>query len=601
MDKTKKIGKNAGSYTVCYLQMPSNEIELAREETRVVAWGFKSYGSAQRYKDFYSGVDGAYGMINLMASKRLGTIYIHNLSFYAKTIMEELLGYGYNNVLTKEELKEPNTFYAERNTVNTLVGVMPGSTYYKLSVNTGKKVISFFCAKHILSNLSHDKLAQDFGITFPNFESNYWAVPEIPTQMLDNISTHIDVIGNALSMIVKHYDLKRTISAMAMNDFRKYINNLAPTTFRPRVEVQGQLVKADYFTYLFGGKCDGWRGQYDVMSQRHRMVVENSYRGGYTAGKQELMGVHIKTPNGVAYDANSMYPSIAIDNYFPIGKGYDQPKKEWKHICTFYELSISYAAPKKQYKGKVCPMFRRKNGDRAWKDMVWDEVHYMTQEELHFIQKYYDIDFYITRRVYFEGVKVFNKWLTERKNRKENATHPFEIQAHKNIYNNLFGKFAQRYYGPELELDENGDEQEKGEFHIGVASYITTYARLHLWSVIMANYDRWVYSDTDSIWLTDGPLNGAKLDNTAFGCWKIEKQFTEMKILKRKTYQYTDKATQTTILIASGNTNSKQASDYSYEEFKLGLTMKAASRQPINIKGGRTYIYKDYTLSIEEN
>ena len=69
-----------------------------------------------------------------------------------------------------------------------------------------------------------------------------------------------------------------------------------------------------------------------------------------------------------------------------------------------------------------------------------------------------------------------------------------------------------------------------------ISSYVTAYARIELHKAMLANKDRLLYVDTDSIWITGeskGIINGNQL-----GEWKLEYEFSEAFFIGLKFYAY---------------------------------------------------------------
>ena len=113
------------------------------------------------------------------------------------------------------------------------------------------------------------------------------------------------------------------------------------------------------------------------------------------------------------------------------------------------------------------------------------------------------------------------------------------------MLNNLYGKFASRPTGfskiPYFENDEVkyrlSEEEERTMMYVPIGAAITAYARAKTIRSAQANYDRFIYADTDSLHLkgTEMPDN-IEIDNVKLGAWKHESTFTRAKFIRAKSY-----------------------------------------------------------------
>ena len=84
-------------------------------------------------------------------------------------------------------------------------------------------------------------------------------------------------------------------------------------------------------------------------------------------------------------------------------------------------------------------------------------------------------------------------------------------------------------------------EEEREPVYVPVAAFITAYARSYTIRAAQANYSRFMYADTDSIYLqgTEPPV-GIEVDDVKLGAWKKEHEFQHFKALRAKTYVFVE-------------------------------------------------------------
>ena len=100
--------------------------------------------------------------------------------------------------------------------------------------------------------------------------------------------------------------------------------------------------------------------------------------------------------------------------------------------------------------------------------------------------------------------------------------------------------------------------------------FITAYAREKTIRSAQANYDRFIYADTDSLKLVgyEAPV-GLDIHDTHLGFWKDEGDFTNSKWIRAKTYLVTV-ADKTKVTCAGMPDNVKE--QVTYDNFCSGST-----------------------------
>lgn len=152
------------------------------------------------------------------------------------------------------------------------------------------------------------------------------------------------------------------------------------------------------------------------------------------------------------------------------------------------------------------------------------------------------------------------------------------------------------------------DSEDGTARYIPVASAITAGARAITIHAIDQNYDNWIYSDTDSMYLTKR-ARGLHVDDTESGAWKMEgpepdQSFYYGKFLRqkcyvladrdRRIYQHTDKYGNWSSKCVCAGMPDAVKQTVSYEDFKLGTEFHKL--QHTLVKGGVCLMEHPYKL-----
>ena len=142
---------------------------------------------------------------------------------------------------------------------------------------------------------------------------------------------------------------------------------------------------------------------------------------------------------------------------------------------------------------------------------------------------------------------LFGQYINKYMKIKESSDGVDRVEA-KLFANNLYGKLGTKTetYIRIPYLDEDGNIMYKElikdypnkAWYIPAACYIAALARKTTIDAAQANYDCFVYSDTDSLHLECDPFDakGVELHPTKIGAWAIESEWSEAIFAKTKTY-----------------------------------------------------------------
>ena len=138
------------------------------------------------------------------------------------------------------------------------------------------------------------------------------------------------------------------------------------------------------------------------------------------------------------------------------------------------------------------------------------------------------------------------------------------------------------------------DPEERDPVYTAMGCFITAYAREKTIRSAQANYDRFIYADTDSLKLVgyDVP-DGLEIHDTRLGAWKDEGDFTQSKWIRAKTYMVTVKGKTKVTCAGMPDDVKKQVT---YENFEPGSTF-TGKLVPRRYPGG--VILEDTTFTIK--
>lgn len=262
--------------------------------------------------------------------------------------------------------------------------------------------------------------------------------------------------------------------------------------------------------------------------------ISKAYAGGrvevFRAGKHENIGL---------YDVNSLYPAVMRDALFPVGTPVGTG---WYHP----ELIGVYHVRFRQADRTIPPILWMKDETYGLEFVYEGEGHFFSME----------LDQALKHGVEFEVVSGY-VWLHAELLFRDFVDHYYNLRMQnkgnaldyicKILLNSLYGKFGQkekkfiltrlnwdevrdrlledgaevRDYDPERGLYEVSRPRRVSHRVVNIAAQVTAMGRVRLNEEIIANADRIVYCDTDSIHIA-GELEPEKV-SSALGAWKLEK------------------------------------------------------------------------------
>ncbi len=288
------------------------------------------------------------------------------------------------------------------------------------------------------------------------------------------------------------------------------------------------------------------------MNDRSDRYISNAYAGGRVECIRS--GIYDKV---FSYDINSLYPSVMINNPFPVGKPKGTLKWNPKYI-GFYEVTW------KQPNQKIPPILWKKGSNGL--EYVYEGSGTIPSPEIHLAIKY-GVELKFKSGLYFpKSEKLFSAWvkhwykerLTARKKGNNGLAGCCKL-----MLNSLYGKFAQKEecekicritnketkikllkkhqlapYQAENSLYLVSQKRIIAHRAVHIAAIVTSYARVVLTQSLIDNIDSVVYCDTDSVHLTK-KMNKKSISDK-LGAWKPE-DWGRGVYLGRKSYMIGDK------------------------------------------------------------
>lgn len=446
-------------------------------------------------------------MAYLMKGNNNKEIYIHDLSFNGAFITYYLNDIGYSSLPLDSNKKKmlPKTF-------QKLVSEK-GLTYmYKIKKNTKYGIKIYDSSKLFVQDIDtiNDKV-------FNN---------ELPTHL---------VIPTLLNKLHKEGHNKMTIGANAFKEFIK-------------MKFKDNWLK--------------FKDMFPNVSQDIEDYIRNAYRGGWVYANEDYVGDFVSEVEGITLDVNSLFPYVMKTCWLPYGEPkYFEGKYEYNRSFPLYLQKIKIKGFRiKDNKVPMIPngeMNREETGYISYSGEILGapKILTLTNVELELLLDSYEIDDieYIDGYMFRPCVGTFDQYINKYFDMKKNATNEVDRLLAKLFLNNLYGKFGTQFIrqGTDISFNEKTGLEERitlpktyksRQYYTAMSVFITSYARCITIKGANANYDNFLYADTDSLHLKCG-INEVKdlfIDDKELGAWKIERYFNQIKILGLKKYMEFD-------------------------------------------------------------
>lgn len=343
--------------------------------------------------------------------------------------------------------------------------------------------------------------------------------------------------------------------------------------------------------------------------------IRRAYKGGFVY----LNPIHrnARGLQGKQYDINSLYPWAMYTCLLPYGypvyfEGY--PAKDERYPLFIIHMKCTF-----ELKPGHLPTLQLKNNRRfveteyltTSRVMVGKHEEnepiemWLTNVDYQLLVDHYELDEveYVNGFKFRGAVGMFKEYIDYWMHIKETTTGALR-QLAKLMLNSLYGKFATnpkaRKKIPYLDKETNvvryiyDDPEERDPVYTAMGCFITAYAREKTIRSAQANYDRFIYADTDSLKLTgyEEP-DGLEVHPTRLGAWKDEGDFTDSMWIRAKTYMVTVDG-KTKVTCAGMPDNVKK--QVTYDNFRPGSTFPG-KLMPRRYPGG--IILEETTFTIK--
>ena len=472
-------------------------------DCRVWSWGSMAVDD---YDDYVIGI-GVGAFVTYMLSAPSVT-YFHNLAFDGSFILDHILKDGYVWVAKNPGKGQFSTVISNMNKFYSITIVSKEGVKVELRDSLKKIPLPVRDVPNAF-NLESSKGDIDYEMERP--------VGYLPSQEeWDYLYRDIFIMAQAMRIVLASGMKRLTVGADSLAEFKS----------------------------LHGR---GFERTFPVLSKTVDDDIRLAYRGGIAMPSRKW--VRKRVGRGIVIDKNSMYPWVMRTKLLPYGKPWWSEVKD--DDADLFILSLTFTA---KLKPNHIPCIQIKRSIQFNSQEFLEEVKEpttvsITSVDLEMWQKQYDLKIWAINGYWnFKGVEgLFNDYIDKWMAVKASSTGGARTIAKLHL-NSLSGKFAKNtnVTGKRPVLDDTGtvqyvmcEHEESNPVYTAMGAFITAYARADLISSAQANYDRFLYCDTDSLHLLGDEEPDLWIHPTELGAWKVEhdgQPFDEAVFLRAKQY-----------------------------------------------------------------
>lgn len=531
-----------------------------QERTDVWCAALTKIGDESEKVDIYTSIDSLFEEV--FKAKKNVCIYWHNLKFDGSFILDWLLhqknfsqgylktpeGDGFRYSWLKETDMPSNTFKYL---------ISSRGQWYSIHIKKGKHHIEIRDSVKLIPRSIKD-IGETFGVKRRKTDIEYegYREPggEIKPDEVQYIENDVLIPSEALNIMMEQGHTKSTIGSCCLNEYKKIIGKEDFALFFPDLTE----IKTPF---------DGYRHADDF--------IRKAYGGGWCYLKDEHYGK--KFTKGITLDVNSLYPSMmhsSSGNKFPIGKpefwvGSSIPEDALKENRYYF---INFKCRFKVKEGylpfvqikrnllynqtehlKTSDIYDKKQDRYCRYYTLGGEIFeakpelHMTCTEYELFKEHYDVyDEEIIGGCYFHTLEsIFDEYIDKFMEIKITSVG-VKRELAKLFLNNLYGKLGtgENSSFKVAYLNENDEvkfiiqeEYNKKTVHVACAAAITAYSRRFTITHAQANYERFIYADTDSLHIMgQEPVRMCLVHPKKLSCWKLESKWDEAIFVRQKTY-----------------------------------------------------------------
>lgn len=446
-------------------------------------------------------------------------LYFHNLAFDGSFIMDWLERHGWKWVEDQD--------HAGCRTYETLISDMNAVYCITLQFDPSRRIKIYDSLKII--PLSIAAMSKAFGLPEAKGEIDYKenrpAGHELTEQEIDYLRRDVEIDARAMKVFLDEGLSKMTAGSNALHGYKAMV-----------------------------GKEKGFRRVFPLLSADQDEFIRKAYRGGWTYVNPRYQGQIIG--DGIVLDVNSLYPSVmksASGELLPHGKPvwFDGEPVQDEHMplwvaevtCSFdlRENHLPCIQLKGNFRFKQTEYLTSSQGvvtfvvtNVDWV-LICDQYHVVV-EEWHGGFKFKCNDYMFEEYV--------EKWGSVKEKAAAEGNKGMK-QVAKLMLNSLYGKFATRIEvksrKPVLEEGiiryRDLEPEARDPVYLPVGVFVTSWARNKTIRAAQANYERFIYADTDSMHLVGLEVpDNVDVDPVRLGAWDHESTFDKAKFLAQKCY-----------------------------------------------------------------
>lgn len=465
-----------------------------------------------------------------------------NLAYDGTYILSWLLSHEYSWTSAKLE-KMP------RKSFSTVITDMGAHYAYTVCTEKGGHVTFFDTLKYV--NMSIERSAKCYNLTIKKGHIDYDEVREIghtPTaEELGYIHNDTEIDMHTLTLNMREGAFMFTQAGNARAEFKKTMSKADYTAFFPEID----------------GYTDGY--------------LRKAYAGGFTFANPKYQYKTIE--NAISLDINSMYPAQMLHRPLPVG--YPEPYTGKYKPNSKFPLYVQRLRCAFEVKENGIPCIAKRRLPCTSTELYLTSSNFeirdltLASPDLELFLKNYDvfdleyIDGYMFRAVKGDEItpemaaqmsvdeviekdgrgSCFYGYLRKWRYIKEHEPSGTAKRDYaKRMQNALYGAMAVNPKRKEAEpyLNEKGvlsykvhSADDGKPMYLPSAIFITAWARYFLFSCVEKVKERFIYCDTDSLYLTGQELpKNLPIHPSLYGFFKVEHVITKIKVIGAKRYVF---------------------------------------------------------------
>lgn len=495
------------------------ETTTTPDDCRVWAWG--ACEVSKNPCEYHMGND-IEGFMKWCFSQKNPCLYFHNAKFDTDFIINWLFRNGYEWVESTKGMidKQFTTLISDDGKFYTM--------HICNEIVPKRNVIEIRDSQKLL-NMSVAKIAKTFKLPDSKLEIDYNEFREVGHELTreeqEYLKADITIVSKALADLFESGTTRLTIGSNALNKYYE----------------------------MMGG-----RKQFRKIFPKLDVIVDKDIRAAYKGGFTYLNPIYkeVDIGEGLVFDVNSLYPwAMHSPNVLPYGRpvffsGQYQPDN--MHPLYIQRLRCQF-----ELKPNKIPMIQLKHNlsfiPTEYLKSSNDQIITLTLTNIDlelFLENYDVYEMEYVNGWKFKGASgMFDQYIDYWTEIKIQATKDKNagLRAIAKLYlNSLYGKFATSPYVRSAipYLGEDGvvhyhktEYEERDSIYVPIGAFITAIARNKTIRSAQSVYNRYLYSDTDSIHIkgTDIP-ECLEVDDYKLGAWKCESKFERARFIRQKCY-----------------------------------------------------------------